>query len=122
MTKGEVPVRDMGRLGKELGRLEAVLEKQAKVEEKSAEIQDLEEVRFSSCCSYGGACFPPPDETDKRVEGRGPAMASCARLLGRFHLTSCVAILLYLWLSPLFAADPSPSSPPSRLPHIAAWR
>lgn len=46
MTKGEVPVRDMGRVGKELGRLEAVLEKQAEVEEKTAEIQDLEEVRF----------------------------------------------------------------------------
>ena len=44
MTKGEVPVRDMGRVGKELGRLEAVLEKQAKVEDKTAEIQDLEEV------------------------------------------------------------------------------
>lgn len=44
MTKGEVPVRDMGRVGKELGRLEAVLEKQAKIEDKTAEIQDLEEV------------------------------------------------------------------------------
>lgn len=45
MTKGEVPVRDMGRVGKELGRLEAVLEKRAKVEDKAAEIEDLEEVR-----------------------------------------------------------------------------
>lgn len=45
MTKGEVPVRDMSRVGKELGRLEAVLEKQAKVEDKTAEIEDLEEVR-----------------------------------------------------------------------------
>lgn len=45
MTKGEVPVRDMGRVGKELGRLETVLEKQEKVEDKTAEIQDLEEVR-----------------------------------------------------------------------------
>lgn len=39
-----MPVRDMGRVGKELGRLETVLEKQAEVEEKTAEIQDLEEV------------------------------------------------------------------------------
>ena len=45
MTNGEVPVRDMGRVGKELGRLETVLEKQGKVEDKTAEIQDLEEVR-----------------------------------------------------------------------------
>ncbi|CAB1108212.1 unnamed protein product [Ectocarpus sp. CCAP 1310/34] len=44
MTKGEVPVREMGSVGKELGRLEAVLDLQAKVEEKVAEIQDLEEV------------------------------------------------------------------------------
>ncbi|CAM9300797.1 unnamed protein product [Scytosiphon promiscuus] len=53
MTKGEVPVRDMGRVGKELGRLEAVLEKQAKVDDKTVEIEGLEEVMHTT--NAGGA-------------------------------------------------------------------
>lgn len=64
MTKGEVPVREMGSVGKELGRLEAVLDLQARVEEKAAEIQDLEEVGvrllFFGCLGsvcVGGSCM-----------------------------------------------------------------
>lgn len=44
MTAGTVPVRDMGKVSKELGRLEAVLEKQSAVSAKASEIRDLEEV------------------------------------------------------------------------------
>ena len=44
MTAGAVPVRDMGRVGKELGRLETVLEKHAAVSAKALEIRDLEDV------------------------------------------------------------------------------
>lgn len=45
MTAGTVAVRDMGKMGKELGRLEAVLAKQAAVTEKASETRDLEEAR-----------------------------------------------------------------------------
>lgn len=45
MTAGKLPVRDMGRIGKELGRLEAVLAKHAAATEKASEARDLEEAR-----------------------------------------------------------------------------
>lgn len=51
MTAGTVPVRDMGRVGKELGRLDAVLEKLADVSSKASEVRDLEEV-----CVYVFVC------------------------------------------------------------------
>eukprot|EP00904_Undaria_pinnatifida_P012233 jgi/Undpi1/813/HiC_scaffold_10.g04277.m1 len=44
MTAGAVPVRDMGRVGKELGKLETVLEKHEAMLAKALEIRDLEEV------------------------------------------------------------------------------
>lgn len=54
MTAGTVPVRDMGRVGKELGRLEAVLEKHAAISAKDTEVADLEEV-----CEWLGVAGGP---------------------------------------------------------------
>lgn len=48
MTAGAVPVRDMGRVGKELGKLETVLEKHEAMLAKALEIRDLEEVGIGS--------------------------------------------------------------------------
>lgn len=45
MTAGKLPVRDMGKIGKELGRLETVLAKHAAATEKASEARDLEEAR-----------------------------------------------------------------------------
>eukprot|EP00752_Nemacystus_decipiens_P007340 g6566.t1 len=79
MTKGEVPVRDMGRVGKELGRLEAVLEKQAKVEDKTAEIQDLEEMMLMS--NAGGG------EADKEMHNIAKEeLAECTAALDKLRL------------------------------------
>lgn len=73
MTKGEVPVREMGSVGKEVGRLEAVLDLQAKVEGKAAEIQDLEEVGtrllFFGC--LGSVCGGGEETANQRQQSRG---------------------------------------------------
>ncbi|CAM9173101.1 unnamed protein product [Ectocarpus sp. 6 AP-2014] len=79
MTKGEVPVREMGSVGKELGRLEAVLDLQAKVEEKAAEIQDLEEVMQAT--NAGGA------EADREMHGIAKEEhADCTAALEKLRL------------------------------------